>query len=468
MMTYPAIKKLTTPSKRNRHAAMIGRSLTTLFVGWAAPTAGSSVRWIASGLPLAVGAAHPTLTGPTVKKTDAPRLAAIFWLWLSLMISAGPLFAAPDATAPNADIEVFVREGCPHCANAEQFLSNLQREQPDLRIRILDVQKDAAALARLTEIAQAQKALPVRVPAFYVHGHLIVGYANETSTGRWLRAELAQAQAEKSAPNSDAGSCAPAATPSCTAADPTTPALSEDFAVTLLGQRISLTQIGLPLFTIAMGLLDGFNPCSLWVLVLMISLLAPMGDRVRMLAIAGTFVVVEGVAYFLFMAAWLNLFLFVGLSRASELILAGIALLAGGINLKDFFAYGRGVSLSIPASAKPGIYAKLRAILQAENLRAAIIGAVVLAILVQWVELLCTSGFPALYTRILTLRETAGVGYYGYLLLYNAAYMFDDLLVLGIGVVTLSQRRLQEQQGRWLKLISGAVMVALGAYLLAR
>jgi hypothetical protein len=215
-----------------------------------------------------------------------------------------------------------------------------------------------------------------------------------------------------------------------------------------------------------MGLLDGFNPCSMWVLILMISLLAPMKNRMRMFAVAGAFVAVEGVAYLAFMAAWLNLFLLIGLSRASEIIIAAIAILAGAINLKDFWAYGWGVSLSIPEAAKPGIYARARGILQAENLRGAMIGAVALAVLVQIVEFLCTSGFPALYTRILTLRQLSGFSYYGYLLLYNAAYMLDDLIVLAIGIITLSQRRLQEKEGRWLKLISGVVMVGLGIYLI--
>jgi len=204
----------------------------------------------------------------------------------------------------------------------------------------------------------------------------------------------------------------------------------------------------------------------MWVLILMISLLAPMNNRLRMLAIAGAFVAVEGLAYFVFMAAWLNLFLLIGLSRISEIVIAVIALLAGLINLKDFWFYGRGVSLSIPDAAKPDIYARMRRILQAKNLAGALIGAVVLAILVQIVEFMCTSGFPALFTRILTLRQLDSMSYYSYLLLYNVAYMFDDVIILAIGIITLSQRRLQEKEGRWLKLISGMVMVGLAIYLM--
>ncbi|TCO80929.1 hypothetical protein EV699_111130 [Plasticicumulans lactativorans] len=216
------------------------------------------------------------------------------------------------------------------------------------------------------------------------------------------------------------------------------------------------------------GLLDGFNPCSMWVLVMMLALLAATRDRKRMLAIAGTFVVIQGIAYFAFMAAWLNVFVLVGVSRPSELILGTIAIIAGLVNVKDFWTWGRGPSLSIPAAAKPGLYARLRRILHEKRMLAAIAGAVVLAILVQFVELLCTAGFPALYTSILTLRELDQWSYYGYLLLYIFLYMLDDIVILAIGVITLSQRRLQEKEGRWLKALAGIVMLLLGLYLIAK
>jgi len=109
----------------------------------------------------------------------------------------------------------------------------------------------------------------------------------------------------------------------------------------------------------------------------------------------------------------------------------------------------------------------LRGILVAENLAGALAGTVVLGVVVQVVDLLCTTGFPALYTQILTERRLGTASYCGYLLLYDCAYVLDDVIVLTIGVVTLSRRRLQEREGRWLKLVSGVVMIGLGAYLLA-
>lgn len=377
---------------------------------------------------------------------------------------AKPIAEAPPQTG--VDIEVFVREGCPHCAKAEVFLAALAREHPELRIAVHDIHQEPEALLRLRELTEKLGSGAVRVPAFHLRGRLILGYSDDENSGLLIRNTLGLPQQESGAVEEDAGSCGPEASLSCEpGTEPPVP-VQERYEISFLGRKLSVEDAGLPLFTLAMGLLDGFNPCSMWVLLLMMSLLAPMGSRVRMLAVAGTFVAVEGVAYFVFMAAWLNLFLFIGLSRASEVVIAGIALFAGAVNIKDCFAFGQGFSLSIPQSAKPGIYVGIRRILQADNLIGALIATVVLAILVQIVEFLCTSGFPALYTRILTLHNLNAWSYYGYLLLYNFAYMLDDMTILGVGVYTLSQRRLQEREGRWLKLVSGLVMVGLGVFLL--
>lgn len=372
--------------------------------------------------------------------------------------------ALSGANQSAVDLEVFLREGCPHCEKAKEFLSVLSAEHPELRISIRDVGREAPALERLRQLSTNQSLKQLSVPSFYIYGQLIVGFSEEANTGKQILAELTHAQQVKQSAASAPDRCIADQGLTCET-ETVAPTKPEIFTVTLFGRTLSLDQIGLPLFTLLMGLLDGLNPCSMWVLVLMISLLAPMRNRWRMFAVAGTFIAVEGLAYLAFMAAWLNLFLLVGLSCISEILIAAVAIVAGAIHIKDFPAYGRGISLSIPQRSKPGIYAQIRHILQAENLLGAIIGAVVLAVLVQIVEFLCTSGFPALYTRILTLRHLGGLSYYGYLLLYNAAYMFDDAVVLGIGIFTLSQKRLQENEGRWLKLISGVVMVGLGIYL---
>jgi cytochrome c biogenesis protein CcdA len=318
----------------------------------------------------------------------------------------------------------------------------------------------------LQELAAAHAVQAAGVPAFYLRGELVVGYAGATTTGARIRSLLDQTVPSSGAPAAGAGACPLQEAVICGPDRPAAAAGPAVVEIPFFGTHLNIETLGLPLFTFLLGLLDGFNPCSMWVLIFMISILAGCRDRAKMLVICGMFVAVEGIAYFAFMAAWLNLFLLIGISRASEIVLGVIAGTAGLINVKDFWAFGRGISLSIPQSAKPGIYARVRGILQAENMTAALAGTVVLAVLVQVVEFMCTSGFPALYTRILSMRHLGGWSYYGYLLLYNIAYMLDDVIVLAIGVITLSQRRMQEREGRWLKLVSGLVMLGLGVYLI--
>jgi hypothetical protein len=224
----------------------------------------------------------------------------------------------------------------------------------------------------------------------------------------------------------------------------------------------------MPLFTLAIGLVDGFNPCAMWVLLLLLSILVNLRSRWRILAVAGTFVLVSGAAYFAFMAAWLNVFEWVGMLRPVQLVLGFSAVAIGMVHVKDWFVPDRGPSLSIPQAAKPGIYARIRTIVNAENLPAAVGGALVLAVLVNVVELLCTAGLPALYTGILTQRGYSAAVRYGYLGLYIAAYMFDDALMVAVVTATLGRCKLQESGGRWLKLTSGLVILALGLTMLLR
>jgi len=219
---------------------------------------------------------------------------------------------------------------------------------------------------------------------------------------------------------------------------------------------------------VLVGLVDGFSPCAMWVLIFLLSVLVGLNDRLKMALIAGVFVLVSGLAYFAFMAAWLTVFQLIGLVRWAQVVLGLLALIMGAIHIKDFFAFKKGLTLSIPEGAKPGLYDRIRKVVSAPSLGAALAGAIVLAVLVNIIELLCTAGLPALYTQILTYRQYPAWKNYAYLGLYNLAYMADDSLMVVVAVSSLSRRRLQEREGRWLKLLSGLVVVCLGLLLLFR
>jgi glutaredoxin len=371
-----------------------------------------------------------------------------------------------DAGAKTIDIEVFVREDCPNCVKAREFLAKLKNLKPKLQITIRDVRKEPAALELLKRMAQYQGEAALDYPAFVVGGQLIIGFSEEASTAQLILDTLATSHPTSLESDNGTKDCETGKELSCGLITPAPAAKPEIATINILGHSVPLVQIGIPLLTLAMGLLDGLNHGSTWVLILMISLLSPMKNRPLLFAIAGTFIAVQGIVYFILLAVWLNLFAMAGTSRISEIAIASIALLAAAIYFKKYMNFGQSLSISSHEIAKPGIYTRIRKIVQAENLTVALLGTTVLAILVQIGEFSYTSVFPALYTRVLTLQHLDSLSNYGYLLLYDFAYMLDDVIVLIIGVVTLSQGRSQEQEGPMLKLVSGLVMIGLGAYLL--
>jgi len=368
--------------------------------------------------------------------------AAGAWLAALAALLLGLAWPAPtsqaQAPAPAAALTVYVRAGCPHCADAKAYLADLVRERPGLVVVYREVDRDPAAREELFTLSQAVGAWPPGVPTFVANGRVLVGFGSAQTSGPDLLALIG---------GTEAGARAGA---------------------TGLAGSLSATEMGLPLFTLAMGLLDGFNPCAMWVLLFLLSLLVRLNDRRRMALVAGTFVVASGAVYFAFMAAWLNVFLLVGMSAALRIGLGAVAAAIGLVNVKDFFAFGRGVSLSIPESAKPGIYARVRAVLNAEALPASMAAVAVLAVAVNFVELLCTAGFPAIYTAVLVQHDLPPLAHYAYLLLYIVGYVADDALMVTIAVVTLGNRKLTERGGRWLKLVSGVAMLALGVVMIVR
>jgi len=337
-------------------------------------------------------------------------------------------------------VDMYHQQGCPHCQRAREFLDGLRLQMPGLTVNEYEVDQPGV-WDRFIQLNERFGIVRPGVPALHLCGRFLVGY--DARTARHVTDILTGRATQETA----------------TAHDMTRVQLP------LLGS-VGLEQVGLPLFTLAIGLLDGFNPCAMWVLLFLLTLLVNVHSRRRMLLVAGTFVAVSGAVYFAFMAAWLNLFLFMGVSGAVRWVIGAAAITIGVVHVKDFLAPGEGVSLSIPQAARPGIYARVRNIVQARNLGVALALVTVLAVLVNMVELLCTAGLPALYTRILTLQQLSSASYYAYLGLYNLAYVFDDALMVGVVVFTLERARLKPDQGRWLKLVSGVTVLTLGVVLL--
>jgi hypothetical protein len=236
-----------------------------------------------------------------------------------------------------------------------------------------------------------------------------------------------------------------------------------------LKKRLNVSSVeSLTLLTIMIAGVDAFNPCAFFVLMFLMSMMIRSKSRARMLLVGGIFVFFSGLLYFLYMAAWLTVFIKLGTIPIVTIIAAVIVLLIGVINIKDYFWFKQGVSLSIPDGAKPGLFERMRGILSADNLWAFIVASIGLAVFANLYEFLCTMGFPAAYTQILKLNDLSTSQYFSYLVLYNLVYVIPLAVIVGAFVWTMKIKKLQEAQGRNLKLISGMLMLALGMVLLLK
>ncbi len=401
-----------------------------------------------------------TVTGFPMR-TLISRCLPLLALLLPLALAAAPVRSDPGYTwatvgkdgRVTVELYFFWSERCPHCLEARPQVEALAGELPWLRLHSLQVLGRPDNVARYMRMARDLGQEAVRVPAFLYCGSMRVGWAGEGAGVAALRRGLGECH--RHLQQQANGAAAAPATASAGA-----PLLD----LPVLG-RVDPRTWSLPAFTVVLAVLDSFNPCAFFVLLFLLGLLVHAGSRGRMLVIGGSFILVSGLVYFLAMAAWLNLFVLVGHMAAVTSGAGLLAVLVAVLNIKDYFWFRRGPTLSLAESARPGLFRRMRELLGAGSLPAMLAAAVALALVANLYELICTAGFPMVYTRVLTLRQLPASHYYLYLLLYNAVYVLPLLAILGAFVYTLGRRRLQKHEGRVLKLLSGLMMLALGALL---
>jgi len=235
--------------------------------------------------------------------------------------------------------------------------------------------------------------------------------------------------------------------------------------VPILGE-LRVKTLSLPFLTFIIALLDGFNPCAMWTLLFLISLLLGTKDRKRMWVLGIAFIVSSALVYFLFLSAWLNLFLFLGFVVWLRILIGLVALGAGGYNLRDYWVNKKGGCNVMGDEKRQKIFEKIRAVTQKRQFILALGGIVLLAIAVNMVELICSAGLPAIYTQILSLSNLPRWQYYLYLTFYILIFMLDDLFVFFTAMITLQAVGIQSKYSQYSHLIGGVLMLVIGLLLL--
>jgi thiol-disulfide isomerase/thioredoxin len=395
------------------------------------------------------------LLGANVAKADADPQSDEFWHG-----------TAADGT-PTVHLYYFFSPTCPHCQAAAPFIDELTARWSWLEVSKYSVKDNRANAKFYYETALSLGTKALSVPGFVFCRQVLIGYDTADTTGAEIAKALESCRERRLAsPTPPEGA---AATGPAVVTGPQT-ALAADRA----GTKVNLPFIGmvdvqafsLPVLTLVLAGMDAFNPCAFFVLLFLLSLLVHARSRARMAVVGGTFVLFSGLVYFVFMAAWLNVFLIAGELRAITVIAGLVALIVAALNIKDFFWFKAGPSLSIPESAKPGLFKRMRGIVATGSLGPMLASTVLLAIVANSYELLCTAGFPMVYTRVLTLAQLENWQYYAWLAAYNVIYVIPLLAIVIVFVKTMGARKLSESEGRILKLVSGFMMLGFGLLLL--
>jgi len=403
---------------------------------------------------------------------------------LKIILPAFLLFILiqPALAQDKINLYFFYGNGCPHCAKEEKFLNKLEKERGDIKIYRYEVWYNRDNAHFLSDLGKKLNLDTSGVPLLVIGNKSIAGYYSDQTTGEKIKEiinyytvnECSDVVASILAENGKISGCPHGCEPGdqecihncgCQADKISGPETPETINVPLFGE-IEIKTVSLPAFTVLMGALDGFNPCAMWVLLFLISLLLGMESRKKMWILGSTFVVVSALVYFLFLSAWLNLFLFLGFILWIRLVVGVLAIGCGVLHLKEYFKNRKGTCPVTGDEKRRLWFERLKKVISEERFYLALAGIIVLAAAVNLVELLCSAGLPAIYTQVLSLSNLASWQYYGYLILYIFIFMLDDLFIFMVAMLTLKMKGISSRYSRWSNLVGGIIIFIIGLLLL--
>ena len=404
------------------------------------------------------------------RRLGAAFAAALIALsvWTSAAWAQQP--TPPSDTYP-VEVYYFWGDGCPVCAQQKVYLDELVERYPEVTVHSFEVWNDRDNLALLQAFSTAFGRSVTGVPVTFIGEDAWIGF--NAAFGQQMTASV-EAYRGYSAPNAadrlpgDARAQLRDALVPTPPPPPARPAATGDALIQLpFGAVIDLSHQPLLVATLLIAFVDGFNPCSLWVLALLLGVVINTRSRRKVVLVGVTFLVITATVYGLFIAGMFSVFTYVAYLWWIRLLVALLALGFAVVNIKDYFFYKQGLSFTISDDAKPGIYARMRNVMKSRDSVPGTLAATAgLALGVTLVELPCTAGLPVLWTNLLAGAGVEATAFALLLGVYILIYLSLELIIFGGVVVTMRVGRFEEREGRILKLIGGMVMLALAVAML--
>ncbi len=228
--------------------------------------------------------------------------------------------------------------------------------------------------------------------------------------------------------------------------------------------------VSLPIIAVVIGLVDGFNPCAMWVLLFLISMLLGMKNKKRMWALGLTFIFTSAIIYLLFMVSWLKITVSITSITWVKILIGVIAIITGIINLRSYMKQRKeedGCTV-VDSEKRSKLIEKIKKVTTEKSFLLAMFGIIALAISVNIIELACSAGLPLLFTQILAMNSLSNIRYVTYMLIYIFFFLIDDIIVFVVAMITFELTGISTKYSKFSHLIGGIIMLLIGLLLILK
>lgn len=397
---------------------------------------------------------------------------------IALSLTLGILLLCLSVADVSATFKVnaylFYGEGCPHCAKEREFFAQIDAQYENVDLYEFEIYYNPANNDFFKKTITALHSEISGVPFLVIGDRYFIGWADSISpeeiTGRIAECSTIKCPDTIAAivgARLDDTSISASNKIESEPVESSAPVRNDGkmMRFPFLGE-INAMDFSLPMLAVIMGGLDGFNPCAMWTLLFLISLLLGMQNRRRMWILGSVFIITSASVYFVFMAAWLNLILFIGLVTWVRTAIGLGAVIGGGFSLNKYFSGSGDGCRVVGTGRRQRVFAWLRSITSQKGFFLALGGIVLLAFAVNLVELICSAGLPVAFTQVLALSDLAKWQYYLYIAIYILVFMLDDLFVFFAAMITLQMMGITTKYSRFSHLIGGILMLVIGLLLM--
>ena len=366
---------------------------------------------------------------------------------------------------------LFYGDGCPHCADEKEFFEEYLKENDDVSLVKYEVWKSSENRELFSKVQDKLNYPKTGVPYLVIGNTVLYGYTDGI-TDEKIKKVIDEYRNDskyedvvgKIANNEEIG------TPTVENPEKPKPVEKEEkYKLPILGE-VNPKNVSLPLISMVIGLVDGFNPCAMWVLIFLLSILIGLKNKRKLILFGSVFLLTSGLFYFLLMFTWLNVIASISLLLIFRMIIAIFAIGAGIFNLYNYYKSLKkddGCSVTNTNQRKT-IMTKIKKFTQEKNLVLGLLGIIVLAIGVNFVELLCSAGLPVVFTEILSINQVSPGAAWIYSLIYIIFFMLDDFIIFFIAVKTMNLKVISTKYSKYSHLAAGIIMLIIGILLIVK